>query len=405
MANKFFISDKVGDDKLSHSEGVVFGKAHYSWKIISKLYREALQISGAHVSNITRPEIYQSQTSLATINAEPTDFHLAIKPTEELRPMPGVRNLYVCGWEFPEISESDYGVNPFYNQRRVLRLADAIFCWSDYTRDNLRQAGLKQAFTLPPPIDNKKVDVPPRLPAVPCIPLDTQGDPNNQQVYALDGLLPTFGSGTLFVSVLNPYDERKCLSTMLHGFLGAIAAGIDAYLIIKLVIDNVGTTVGNINEILLNLHDIRAKSKRILFVGHQLSDHEMTNLLAVPHYYLCTSSCEGLNLPVVSALRQGTPVVSTWNSAMGTYLDGENSIEIECQPALLKGKGHALAAHMDVTHFPPTPSTVKTALIKASSLSRDNYKAMRSSSIDAAERHFGMNRFSSRLSDILNHLN
>ena len=403
---KFFVSDKIGIERLSNENSeVVFGKAHYSWKVISNLYQTALRSIGAEVINIRRPEIYQTDVALSTIFAFAKDIHLSVKPIEELRPMTGVNNLFVCGWEFPEISQTDFGINPFYNQFRILNRAEAVLCWSDFTRDNLRKVGINKSFTLPPPVMDQQITSVPSISALPCLALDTLSTPGQENVFLLDDLFRSFKDGKIFVSVLNPFDERKGLIALLSGFQAAIDAGANIYLVVKLVIDNIATTVGNINEILRIRYNYEAKSKRIFFLGNKLSDTEMRDLFCAADFYVCTSSCEGLNLPLVGAMRQGKPIVSTWNSAMGTYLDRKSSIEIECEVETLTGKGHSLAKYMPVTHFPPKDGAVSKAILQAYQLSQMSYKEIASGALKAAEQNFGLPIFTSRLESLVNSIN
>ena len=403
---KFFVSDRIGAERLSNdNSAVVFGKAHYSWKIISNLYQRALHNVGAEVISISRPEVYQTDVALSTIFATAKDMHLAVKPIEELRPMPGIKNLFVCGWEFPEISQTDYGISPFYNQFRILNGADAVLCWSDFTRDNLRKVGIDKSVTLPPPVTDQQITSVPAIPALPCLALDTSSASGQENVFLLDDLFRSFKNGKVFVSVLNPFDERKRLIALLNGFQAAIDAGANIYLVIKLVIDNIATTTGNINEILRTRYNYEATSKRIFFVGSQFSDTEMRSLFSAADFYVCTSSCEGLNLPLVGAMRQGKPIVSTWNSAMGTYLDQKSSIEIECETETLTGRGHSLATYMPVTHFPPKDGAVGRAILEAYQLSQISYNEIASGALKAAEENFGLPRFASRLESLINSIN
>lgn len=400
MSNIFF-SDRIGHDKLRSTNDLTYGRANYSWLIISRLYREGLTREGYVIRDLVRPETYQSEISRGCLLATGADIHLAIKPIEELRPLHGVRNVYVCGWEFPEISDKDYGINPFFNQVRVLQRADHLMCWSDFTTENMKRAGLSQAITLPPPILEPKLSGPVRVPPVPTLTLDTHARPGQEQFELLDKVLESVGTAKLFVSVLNPYDDRKNLGPLLSGFVAALEREADAYLIVKLVIDNVGTTVGNINEILRTYYDLALKSSRVVFVGTQLTDDEMRQLLAAADFYLCAPTAEGLNLPLISALRQGKPAVSTWNSAMKMYLDRDCSIEIRGKEQSLVGKGHVLAEHFSVTQSIAEASDITDGIREALLLDMDRYASMARAAEESAERHFGQAAFAKRFGKML----
>lgn len=401
---QFLISDQIGSDKLRPESEFTYGRANYSWKIISRLYQQGLKRAGFDVRKLARPETYQTEVARRCLGLSPLAVHLAIKPIEELRPLSGARNLYVCGWEFPEISESDFGTNPFYNQRRVLQRADRLVCWSDFTAASFRQAGLEGALTLPPPvIENGEAD-PRALPAYPSLTLDTQAAPGSESVESLNAVLARGQGKTRFVTVLNPFDLRKNLPALLGGFAAVASERSDLMLIVKLVIDNAGTTVGNINELLKAHHSLHLMSKHIHFVGHELSDEEMRALLASADFYLCASSTEGLNLPLVSALGLGVPAVSTRNTAMGMYLSDECSVEVASKPQTLTGKGHVLAEHMPVTHYVADLHDVRLAISGALELPAARRTAMSRAAKSSADRHFGQARFEVRLEELLKEL-
>ena len=96
---KIFISDAIGAERIPFVSQSPFsyGKAHYSWKIISKMYHDALIQSQFKVQKVTAPDVYQSSCAKRIFNISANDIHVAIKPSEFIRPMFGVKNFFLTG--------------------------------------------------------------------------------------------------------------------------------------------------------------------------------------------------------------------------------------------------------------------------------------------------------------------
>lgn len=377
---KVFLSDRIGSEKnaIDGKPALVFGAANYSWKIVSNLYSSALKLVGNDIREIVRPEIFQTETARNLIDCAASDIHLAVKPIEHLRFMAGVRNFYVCGWEFPQFSISNNNVSPFLNQIKVLSSAEKILCWSNYTATNLKQHGL-QANSVPPPVLAglpHLVDIS-IFEKLRYVRLNSTGKGKDLAFCDHAHLSELKNEGArVFLTVLNPFDLRKDLPNMLNGFTKFTREGGDAILVVKLVIDNNHTTVRNINEILRSHYKINLLNDKIFFAGDALSSSELFALYQWTDFYICTSSAEGLNLPLIEAITAGAFPVSTFNSAMLDYLDDSSAIEISCERRKFYGQGHALAGYLDVDHFPTSSASVTTALQTAYSLSLETRISM-----------------------------
>ena len=398
---RFLISKAIGGDKLWTPRGDIrYGQAHYSWMLIARLYEQALAALSYPTQEMVRPEIYQSPLAGATLHLSLSDIHLAIKPIEELRRLKFTRNFFVCGWEFPEFSTTPFESNPFFNQIQTLGGADAVLCWSDFTRTNLERHGLTNAFTLPPPLAGAS-DMEDGVPAVDCLTLDTHCAPGSEAPVALPTFLAAHQHSRRFVSVLNPWDRRKELPRMMSEFVQAARETPDICLVVKLVIDNQGTTVLNVNEILRAVYGLELKADNVAFVGAALSDIDLRRVLKQAHYYLCTSSAEGLNLPLIEAMIQGVVPLAPWNSAMGTYLDASCSIGMETERRDHQGRTHALHDHLSTSIFPPRSGAVQSAVTRAVRLPQREDQQLRRQARSRARERFGLATFSDRLERIL----
>lgn len=398
---RFLISKAIGGDKLWMPRGALrYGQAHYSWMLIAHLYEQALAALSYPAQEIVRPEIYQSPLSAATLHLSRSDIHLAVKPIEELRRLKFTRNFFVCGWEFPEFSTTSFESNPFFNQIQTLGGADAVLCWSDYTRDNLKGYGLKNVFTLPPPLAGAG-DLDDGVPAVECLTLDTHCPPGSEPLIDLSAFLAAHTRSTRFLSVLNPWDYRKELPRMMSEFVQAARETPDICLVVKLVVDNQGTTLRNINEILRAVYGLELRADNVAFVGAALPDADLRRLMKQAHFYLCTSSVEGLNLPLIEAMFEGLVPVAPWNSAMGTYLDARCSLGIDTERRSHERRTHALHDHLPTSIFPPRSGAVQAAISRAARLPGRDRLRLRQQARTRAREQFSLATFSARLERIL----
>lgn len=378
MKKRFFISNAIDEEKLPFisTEEMKFGRAHYSWKIIANLYRQGLEAAGMETQRVIRPEIYQSKIAQDTFGVRHDDAHIAVKPIEHIRSFPGMKNIFIGGWEFPQFSNTSHGGSPLNDHINILRHADQVWCWSNFTTNNLKSYGINTAMTMPPP-----VIIPKRLDEntvenLNTLALDTTRAPEPTDVRLLADVLNTYKSSAIFFSVLNPFDKRKQIKLMLTAFQSALAKNQNMILIVKLVIDNIHTTLGNIQDLLKIHHDFHGKSDRIIFISETLTDSQMVKLMQKADFYLCTSSTEGLNLPMIEAMSQGVVPVSSKATAMADYIHEENSVVIENEELLTDGAYHALHGYLPTTHFPPRLTSTIDALTLASEISEGMYKSL-----------------------------
>lgn len=392
--SRVFISDRLEAERMPfRSAGLQWGKAHYSWKLISRLYRDALSGGGFETENVVRPEIYQSKIAREVLGVRPDDVHLAVKPIEHLRPFHGVANLFVCGWEFPEFSDSDLGASPMLDQLSILRRADRVLCWTDFTRDNLRAAGLDNAVTLPPTIEEVQTSDSETALDMASLTLNSFKREPDRNYVPLRKRLTDAHEATLFTAVLNPFDRRKRLPTLIEGFQLALDSEAHMRLIVKLVIDNEGTTLANVNPI-LNIHfDYLARSEKVIFCADHLDEAAMAGFRGIGDFYIGAPSAEGLNLPAIEAALAGVPLVVPLNTAMGSYLNDNEVVPIAFEEKIASEPINGLVDYMAFTHFPPTAQAVCDAILEAKTMDASDRKAMAGRARRAVSSRFGAKRF------------
>ena len=210
--NRFIISSAIDSEKLEiqKDDGNFFGRAHYSWKIIARLYTAGFQYAGFKVKHVVRPEIYNTEIARKAAGVNVDDIHICVKPIEHIHPFFNIKNVFISGWEFPELFDKSLEFNPLFNQKNVLAKADSIWCWSNYTANNLIKNGLHRAVALPPPVLLQSINsIINSIDSVPACSLDTKVDPNKIPVKPLSDFLKNSTNPIVFLSILNPFDKRK----------------------------------------------------------------------------------------------------------------------------------------------------------------------------------------------------
>lgn len=390
---RYLLSNAIGSDRLPQFKEVnaLFGQAHYSWKINANLYRRGLN-EIRELKDIEAPDIYQDPIAKRVAGIDATDVHLADKPIESLRPLFGNKNVAIEVWEFPELSTQDYKGDPRNNQVAMLRKFDAVWCGSSFTAENM-QANNINAIHLPPPVSHFVGNSHEGLEDVIAIRLNTENY-SNPVVEDLDQIISS--NQKIFLCVLAPFDRRKNFKNLIQGFL-ASEASKNSILLVKLVIDNIGTTVRNINEILRVHYGLDAVSDKVVFIGKYLTEGQMATLYSRCSFFVSAASAEGLNLPLIEAMTYGRPVIAPNNTAMRDYISPDHAIVMRFGAAQANEPIHSLHEYMKTTHFPPSARQVKTAFTQASRLSRARSEELGARGSEFVKNFFGLSEFSKRV--------
>lgn len=403
MKKRVFISNYIEKEKIPNfreEQPFAYGAAHYSWKIVANLYKYGFESANIDVLPIARPEIYQDIIAHDCINLRADDTHIAIKPVEHIRPFYGMRNIFISGWEFAEFSENEYNNNPFYNQINLLKGADEIWCWSNFTKRNLHTHGLKQAITMPPPVLRVEEDKTESINLIPTLSLNTTRLPTPEDVITLGEIFTQHDKESRFLTILNPFDKRKQIVLLLKSFSEALQHNPNIILIVKLIIDNKGTTLGNIQEILSTHYQYNDISDKILFIGENLTNNQMRELMRNCTFYFCTSSAEGLNLPLIEAMSLGLIPISTDATAMGDYINKYNAIILPYEKTTTIGQYHAFSNNIQSTHYPPILESISQSLLYATSLTDTIKKELSFNAKKTVEDKYSVNAFIEKLTGL-----
>ena len=270
---KVFISHAQGGERL------IFGPRQppvggaRGWQQLAALYAASLEGCGYRAINVLRPEIYQTAAAREVLGVEPADWHLAVKPSEHLRPFHGVPNVFVCNCPFPQRPTTMPGGSALSDPVRLLQMADVVLCCTPFIADTLRSAGINRVLTLPPAI------------------LRPQGQ-------RPDGRAP----GLQFLCA-----QPGPPSIVTQGFAQAAAQRPDLQLVLYEQKDEPAA-------------DAAA---------------ELDRLLGETDFFLSAAPAAGLDLPLVRAMLAGVPLVTPLHSGMTGLLPREAAMAIETRPGTL----------------------------------------------------------------------
>ena len=372
---KVFISDAILQERLVIGPARPDqGHAPWGWKALSALYQASLVTCGYRIAPIVRPEIYQTDIARRVLGVEAGDWHLAVKPMEHLRPFHGVPNVFVCDWPFPELSGTPLGDSPFFDQVRLLRMADAVACCTDFTTDTLRRAGVERAITLPP-----------------HIPPPEGVDPSRRHS-------SREGTGCRFLSIVDADHLSRQLGSTIEGFAAAATQQDDLRLVI--------CVQGADAQLLANLRQRVAEVVTTTEAGETISVLGGTGadggaeLRASVDFFLCTDAAAGLRLPMVEAMLAGLPLVTTINAGTASFLPQEAAVPIRTERWTLDRNDEPIARFRPLTCHPSTAAAVRDAVLAAAALDDDTRSRMAAIARASAEHHFGFAAFKEALGQL-----
>jgi len=381
---KIYYSYRVGDEKVVDFDNsnfhIVFGKAHYSYKIAAKKFLNLLKNNGFDLYEIIRPEMYKHPISFDYIpkfDKNGKNIHLIFKPIEHINPLKHSKNIGVFAWEFDKINENDINGNPFLNQKRMLKLLDEIWVPASFTRDVLKKYGFDNAYFIPAPIveptnlyDDKSL-------------FDLIGDMISVKLHSApvneEPLIPVRENIDLkkinktYFAILNPWDYRKNFPNLLKTFMEFSSNHKDVLFIVKVIIDNKTTFLNNINEILyLNLGFKNLKSDNIIMISEYIPEKILFSIMKKVDYYYSLSFAEGQFLPILESMIVGTVPISPDKTAMQDYITKGNALIIPSKLTNADPRSNAFFRE-DFMWYEPDLNEAVNQLEKSYNLSEKEY--------------------------------
>ena len=331
------------------------GTANYSYVFIEDALVDLMKREGYRTRYVLQPETFKTERAFEDLlGAAPEQVvHIAFRSTENIRPMRGARNICHFAWEFEVMKDRGLATDSVLaNQVQMLGLMDEVWVGCAFTRDVLARYGLTRTHIVPAPIIG--ADLPRRasfaeavepLATFACVPLTYIGGLTREENVAAVAarIMPLADhvlvqrrlrgeTGRIFLSVVSPGDRRKNILNMIDGFQLATDRSPEDVLIVKLSVPNKKDFLyGGLYDSFspLCLSQMSKSDPNVIFLMDYFTAGEMDALFNMADFYVSASHCEGYNLPLLQAMAYGAIPVSTLNTAMLDYLDGDNAIVIK----------------------------------------------------------------------------
>ncbi|KRE84593.1 hypothetical protein ASG75_11875 [Rhodanobacter sp. Soil772] len=135
--------------------------------------------------------------------------------------------------------------------------------------------------------------------------------------------------GVVYTAVLAPAAGRKNWEDLITAFCWTFRDTADATLVLKLT----GTHLAHPHiQLLMLLTKLAPFKCRVIAINGYLPDEDYAALVAATTYYVNTSLCEGLCLPLVEFLGEGVPAIAPDNTAMADYVDDSLAFVVASYP-------------------------------------------------------------------------
>lgn len=412
---RLYYSYRVADEKIIDFESgkynVVFGKAHYSYKVAAKKFLNVLEENNYTPHEIIRPEIYKHEEAFLHIknfdrNNQENNIHLIFKPIEHITLLKGSRNIGVFAWEFDKITENDMDGNPFLNQKRMLSLLDEIWVPSSYTQKILKKYGFNNSHFIPAPIkqptklnDNKDLSsLIANLTSIKYRPSHF----NEEPLKPIKDNIDLSKINKVYFSILNPWDYRKNLSGLTKTFAEFSKKFNDSLFIVKLTIDNKKTLLKDINEIIYhNFHHRNVESNNILFISEYMPEETLYSIMSKVDFYYNLSFAEGQFLPILESMILGTVPISPDTTAMSDYITKNNALVINSKPTHADPKASAFNRN-DFIWFEPDLTQALSQLESSYFLNDEEYRNKAVNAIKTVQEVYGESKVLQKIEGRIN---
>lgn len=358
---KVFVSDAIDRERLIfESPQMKVAQGPRGWNALSVLYQASFAACHYRIEHVVRPEIYQTDRARQVRGVEAGDWHLAVKPIEHLRPFHGIPNVFVCNWPFPELSAEPLGGFPFFDHVRLLKMADAVLCCTDFTANTLRKAGIERAVTLPPHISSNRVRAAP-----------VRNDERCRFLCAID----------------SDHLDRQ-LGPTIEGFAQAATQHSSLHLVICLQGAGDGA-VADLRQRVAQMIGAPALNEIVSIVDAETADE----LWTTADFFLYPDPAPGLHLPLVQAMLAGIPLVTTMNAGTASFLPPDAAVPIATHRELSGWDDEPIGRWLPLTSNPPTAEAVHDAILAAAALDETARTRMAATGRAIAERRFGLDAF------------
>jgi glycosyltransferase involved in cell wall biosynthesis len=135
------------------------GRDAYSYRYVWRAFAPLLQ-RWAPTEEVSGPRSHIEQAAQRIHREGRTPIHLSFLPLHLMELLPGVPNVAVPAWEFPEIPATDQGGDPRMNWARVAAELDSLITHTHYSRNAFLRAGVRTpVHVVPVPVRPEYFDV------------------------------------------------------------------------------------------------------------------------------------------------------------------------------------------------------------------------------------------------------
>lgn len=363
------------------------------WSEVARLYGAALRRIGLECVEITAPDVYQTRIARRLAGIGTSDIHLSVRPAEHLRPMFGLRNFFVYGSPFPELSAQPLRGHPAYNVVRTLRRADQVLCLSSYGTDSLLAHGVL-ATTLPPPVFDFVEPESVAIETVLCRRLRSQAA-DAEDLIPVKCVRKRYDR--LFLAVMDIADPQMNVTPLLNAFAAykrGTQEGESSALLLLSISNNATTPIREEAD-----HTI----PDIYHVPGPLSPVARSSLHRMCDFYVASTSASALNVPLIEAMANGVIPISSAATAMADIVSEANALVLATRPERVGPGNGPFGESIHLTHFPPTSEALVSAFAAAAELSPETRTRMATAAHAAVALRYNLARFASDFATLVNH--
>jgi SAM-dependent methyltransferase/glycosyltransferase involved in cell wall biosynthesis len=395
------------------------GRAEYSYYFVLKEFRPVLERLGT-VLEVTDPdEEVDRLYGESRARGEECVF-LSFSPPHRTATQYACPTIPVLAWEFSSIPDETWNDDPRHDWRNVLGSTGAAITHSSHTVNAVRNSmGADFPITaIPSPVWDRfreRSQLFQRQPLARQVKLKLKGllvdsRTTDLRAYApvpslkaksLDFKAPVREleltlDGVIYTSVFNPCDGRKNWEDMISAFCTTFREVEDATLVLKLTHFDAQQALGNM---LPKLYQNQPYRCRIVLIYGYLADPDYELLVQATTYVVNTSHGEGQCLPLMEFMSCGKPAVAPSNTAMGDYVDADNTFIIESTEELTCWPHDPRFAYRTLRYTTNWASLCQAyqASYQVARYDGDRYAAMSTHAIDRLEAFCSQERTYARL--------
>ena len=116
--------------------------------------------------------------------------------------------------------------------------------------------------------------------------------------------------------------------------------------------------------------------------------------------YICTSSCEGLNLPLIEAISNHCPVISPLHTSMLSFLDQHSCTTIQSNTAVVRPDASCLGESFELDWQSCSVDNITSTIRSFHGLSKNSRKDKANKAYHAISSRFNIDQFQSSLAAI-----